>query len=192
MALGPLALSTIIGVLGPQIFGRLFRGGGERELREAINRLFLPGNLSQITNEFQDQWYRSPAYGTAQTAAMAAGRQAEAAVGRAGAGVTSGTDILRGAAAAGLTSGTLSQINAAAYERSRQMALDRARALASGMLGVGPIPSISRQMFGASLGFLGPIYADWIRKKLQLPAARTENSNRRAAAFYDPAVEGNL
>ena len=175
----PLLLTALISILGPQLLGRLFGGGGgQEELRDQVQSILSPKAISRRTNALQADWYKSPAFGAAQEASLTAGRQAEQSVGRAGAGVTSGVDVLRGAAAAGLGSATLGQFNAQAYAQSRELAQRQAEAAASGVLGVGARPNIGREMFGASLNFLGPLLAEYLRNKFKAPQATLPATNQ--------------
>lgn len=164
--MAPAVLAALIGVIGPQLLGRLFGGGGNQDkLRERLARLFSPEALAARTNANQAEWYKSPAYGAAQASSLAAGRMAEASVTRAGAGVTSGMDVLQGAAAAGLGTATLGKFNADAYQQSRSLALQQAQGEAGGLLGAGVSPDTNREMLGASLGFLGPLLANWYKQR---------------------------
>jgi hypothetical protein len=162
----PQIIAALIGVLGPQLLGRLFGGGGNQDkLRQQVLELLSAESVNKQADANQAAWYRSPAYGAAQAASLAAGRMAETEVGRAGAGVTSGMDVLRGAASAGLGTATLGKFNADAYLQSRDLAQRQREASASALLGVGVSPDINREMLGASLNFLGPLLGSWLKKK---------------------------
>lgn len=180
----PQIVAALIGLLGPQLLGKLFGGGGgEAEMRSKIMELLSAESVGKRANALQGEWYKSPAYGAAQAASLAAGNMAQAEVGRAGAGVTSGMDVLRGAASAGLGTATLGQFNAQAYQQSRELAQRQAEASVQGLLGAGISPNINREMMGASLNFLGPLLGSWLRKKYGWGNVPTPTTNQSRNPF---------
>ena len=180
--MNPQIIAALISLLGPQLLGKLFGGGGaEERLRRQLEILFSPGALAERTNKIQAEWYRSPAYGAAQAGSIAAGRLAESEVGRAGAGVTSGIDVLRGGVAAGLGPAFLAKSNADAYTQSQTLAQQQAQGLAASLVGTPSPPNISREMLGASLNFIGPLLTSWLRRKWgwgDVSTGRTEAPDR--------------
>lgn len=187
--MNPFAI--IAGILGPQLLGKLFGGGGGQEdLRKQIMALLSPQALEGRTNAIQSAWYRSPAFGAAQEASLAAGRQAESAVSRAGAGVTSGMDVLRSAGAAGVGSGTLAGLNAAAYNQSRDIAQRQAETAAGANLSIGARPDISREMLGASLNFLGPLFASWLTKRMGVPSTSNADAYKMGSSGWNYPLGG--
>jgi len=74
-------------------------------------------------------------------------------------------DILGSAAAAGLGSGTLAKLVSEAYGQSRTLASNQAQSEAGLLAGLGPAPSISREMLGSSLNFLGPLLTAYLKRK---------------------------
>lgn len=163
LGMNPALFSALMMMLAPQLLGKLFGNNTSQErLRAKMASLFQPGNLAARANENQDAWYKSPAYGAAQASSLAAGRMAEAGVQRAGAGVTSGMDVLTAGAAAGLGTATLGKFNADAYTKSRELAQRQAEAEANALLGGGMPQDISREMAGLSVASLGPMLTQWL------------------------------
>jgi len=70
--MNPAVVAALISVLGPQLLGRLFGGGGDARLRARIAMLLSPEAIGKRTEALQNEWYRSPAYGQAQSASLAA------------------------------------------------------------------------------------------------------------------------
>jgi hypothetical protein len=160
--MNPALFSALMMMLAPQLLGRLFgHSTAQERLRERMRNLFTPGALAKRADENQEAWYKSPSYGAAQASSLAAGRMAEASVSRAGAGVTSGMDILQGAAASGLGTATLGKFNADAYTQSRELAQRQAEAELNALMGGGMPVDVSREMAGASINALGPLLAKY-------------------------------
>ena len=110
--MNPAVVAALISVLGPQLLGRLFGGGGDARLRARIAMLLSPEAIGKRTEALQNEWYRSPAYG-----------------------------------------------------QSRTLASNQAQSEAGLLAGLGPAPSISREMLGSSLNFLGPLLTAYLKRK---------------------------
>lgn len=160
--MNPAVLAALIGGGLPFLGGLFQRGDPTGRLNALIAALMSPEAIAGRANQYQKAWYESPAFTHTQSAALSAGRQAEAAVGRAGAGVTSGMDVLRSGAAAGLGTGLISRASADAWLKNLDLAQNAAFAHAGG---IRPEPNYSHELFGAGLNFFGPIFTKWLSKK---------------------------
>jgi hypothetical protein len=161
---GPMLPITLLSLFGPQLLGRLFGGGGNEEvLRRRIAELLSPSAIGARTNALQNEWYKSPAYTNAQTTSLAAGNQAQAEVGRAGQGVTSGLDILKSGASVGVGPAILNQLAARQYEANQTLAQRGAEMDVNALMGIGPNPNFGRELFGSSLNFLGPLVGQYLK-----------------------------
>jgi hypothetical protein len=162
---------SALGSLALPLFGGLFnRGDQQRKLQAQIQALLSEGGISTRANDIMKYFYQSPAYSQVQGLAMGAGRQAEsraASIG-AGMGVTSGMDVIRRGVSAGVGTGTLADLVSRRYDQSRSEALQGNTALANSLVGLGPPPNYSNELFGASLSFLGPLIAQWMKQKYGL------------------------
>jgi hypothetical protein len=134
-------------------------------------QLLSPQSIGQRTNDLFSQYQQSPAAGANAVLASNAGNAAQmsAASSGAGAGITSGLDVLSRAAAAGVGGRTLAQINSDQYTKSRQDAIQSILAGVQGMGSVGPSPNYAAQFGGAGLQFFGPLLAEYLRKGKTAP-----------------------
>lgn len=128
-----------------------------RKYFENMQALFSPQNINNRTNEFYQQFLRSPAYAQSQSS-LARGAntiQGQYARGAAGMGTTTGIGQAAKALSSGAYGSGLSQLQAGGYNSSLEAALKAlaAQAGAAGGLPVGQ-PFGMQQQFGGAMGAL--------------------------------------
>lgn len=149
--------------------GSLFGGRGRSNQYRNLMNMWSPKAILGDANQLYGGMVQSPMFSAAQQDILGAGRRAEQSISRAGAGVTSGMDLLQQAAGAGVTGTGLSQLHSGLFRD----ALAAAQQSASQRMGLGASmlnqPTSFERTFGSLLGAAGPLLQQWMMMKAMQP-----------------------
>jgi len=148
----------------PGLLGKLF-GDPNLHLRKQIEALLSPQNMSRLTNANYQQSISSPAYSQAQGSIAQGANQAANTVAQnlAARGLgTSGTGAVLSGLTPSLVGSQTAGLRTAAYESSRQQALDTISKQIEALYKTSG-PSQSQQLFSGGLSAFSPYLESYLR-----------------------------
>ena len=158
----PLLLS-----FGPAIFSKLFGGNPQQRYRDAVAKLYSPGNVSALTNQFYNQALASPGFsqGMSNIAAGAnqtAGNLAQS-LGARGIGTT-GTGAILSSLTPSIVGSQQAALRSKAYESAQGQAMEQIKQQLAALSGTQG-PSQTQQYLGAGISAFSPYLQGYLSKK---------------------------
>jgi hypothetical protein len=165
----PLLLS-----FGPSILQHLF-GDPKQKLRQQIEALLNPKNISATTNSLYQNILGSPAYSSAlgniATGANQTGNEVKSSLAARGI-VTTGTGAVLSGLVPSLVGSQQSSLHAGAYDLAHKTALEQIQQRIAALTGTSG-PSASQQMFSGGLEAFQPYLQSWLRTRFPQLALST-------------------
>lgn len=162
--MNPLLLSALLS-FSPAILSRLFGGDPQARLRQQINQLLAPQNVSRLTNQFYQQNLGSPAYsqaqGTIAAGANQTGNEVAQRLGSMGIGST-GTGAILSSLTPSLVGREQGGLRTSAYNFAGQQAQDTIARQIAALTGTQG-PSQSQQFLAGGLESFGPMLTAWLK-----------------------------